>query len=608
MGNIPSEVNPNQSMRWWAVDTEHLATAVTYQVKDLTNKQRARSGANSTYYKLMNMQSMIGPSTDQRFSAQLYDRLTLNITKQVTETLGAKLFQEEVKAICLTEAGNFRQQSNAKKLEKFIDGMSYITNHHNKSESVFYNAATFGKGFLKSVIGKEGISTEWVLSDKLKFNEDECLFSPPKTLYQVEYYDKYDLAELYPDQAENIMLSSGFHYADDVFFRDLVNERNRITNLVMVVECWRLGKRHCIATDKAVLVDEEYKHDYFPFTSFSIFPRLTGVWDEGIAERLLFNQFEINKTLRTIGKIIHIGCVPKIFIDASGDIRIGQFTNAIGDVIKYTGTKPEQGQLMKVPPELWEHLKMFIGHSMQEVGLNDFMVRGEKPQGVYSAKAQSEYLSVVEGRLFSIIKNWQQFHMETFKLWIKLHRDNKLNKAQITALGEDGFETIKWKEIEYDERSMVLQMYAGNLLSKHPATKQTQVNEMMNAGLFDRDQALELLDYPDIRRVTGNDLAPRKLIQKIISKIIENGMQFRAHENLFIDVAIPLVTKACAYYKTMDSPPTTLPLLERFRDELVAFQQDKLEQQMIMEQQIQMQQQMQSQAQPNAKPAITKGE
>jgi len=39
-----------------------------------------------------------------------------------------------------------------------------------------------------------------------------------------------------------------------------------------------------------------------------------------------------------------------------------------------------------------------------------------------------------------------------------------------------------------------------------------------------------------------------------------------ANSSSEIEIAIPLVTKAIAYYKTMDSPPETLPALEEFGD------------------------------------------
>lgn len=583
VSNIPPEAQVANNNPWWTSAPEHLATRMFSHLTYILRRDRSRSTSNITYFKLQDQQPAIGPSADSKFSANLYDRLTLNIIKQTTESLGAKLAQEEVKGMFMTESGNFRNQNNAKKLERFIDGQIYLTDHHNKAEEVFLNAATFGRGYLKSFIRDGRISTEWVLSEKIKFDEDECLFGEPQTMYQVDYVDKDSLLDRYPQFKTQIMQAAGVEHNDDIFFYQLMNKPEKASDYVRIVEGWRLGHRHTIAIQNQVLFDEPYPYDYFPFSSFYIYRRLTGVWQEGIAERLIFNQFEINKTLRSIGKIIHIGCVPKVFVDASGDIRASHFTNNIGEVIKYTGQRPEYGQLLKVPPELWEHLNMFIKSSFQEVGLNEMMVTGNKPQGTYSAKAQSEYLSVVEGRLFSIIKNWQRFHMETYKLWIRLLTDSQESVLPVTALGSDGFEMINWKEIEYDEKNYVFQMYAGNLLSKHPATKRGEVSEMVNIGLFDRDQAMDLLDYPDIKRVTSQELAPHKLIEKIIVRIIEKGEVFRANENLFIEVAVPMVTKAVAYYETMDFPPETLPLLKDFRDELVAYQVKKIQEQQAYE-------------------------
>ena len=580
MSNIPSEVTANENS-WWASDTDNLSTRLFANLKYIMRRQSSRDQAHITYFKLQNQQESVGPSSDSRFSAGLYDRLTLNVIRQATEALGAKLSQEEVKAICLTEEGNFRNQNNAKKLEQFIDGNISRTEQSLKSHDVFKNAATFGKGFLKSFIGADGrLQTEVVLSAKIKFDEDETLFAKPKSMYQVEYYDKDVLIEMYPKMEKEILESSSANYADDAFFHQLMHNPENSAKYVRVVEGWRLGKRHTIAVESGTLVDEPYPFDYFPFTTFSVFERLTGVWNEGITERLIYNQFEINKTLRTIGKIVHIGCVPKVFVDASGDLKVGHFNNAIGEIMKYTGAKPEFGQLMTVPKELWEHLQFFLKASFDEIGMSEMLVTGEKPKGVYSAKGQAEHLSVGEGRIFGIVKAWQKFHMDTYNLWIKVHADSDMKGVETIALGEGGLKKINFDEIQYDKNTYVLQLYSGNLLSKHPATKRMEVGEMVNLGLFDRDQAMDLLDFPDIKRVTGNELAPQKLIKKIVSTIVETGQPYKASEELFLEIAIPIVTKAVAYYKTMDSPPETLPVLEEFSDDLIAFQAIKEEQRM----------------------------
>ncbi|MFZ8934022.1 MAG: hypothetical protein ACO2ZP_09005 [Bacteriovoracaceae bacterium] len=573
-GNVP----------WYHASGDVVHDVLWLHVSRLFRDQSYRDSNHDTYFRLQDQQESVGPSSGGVTKAKLYDRLTLNIVRQSTEALGSKIFQEEVKALCMTDEGNFSQQENSKKLEQFLDGTIHRTKNSEKGEKVFFNAATFGKGFLKSYIGSDKrLNTESVLAPKIKFDENECLFGPAKTMYQIEYYDKHELADLYPSKKAEILSGQRTSYEDDLFFNQFINRQINIDNYIRVIEAWKLNGRHVISIEGATLLDEAYPFDYFPFSDFSIFPKLLGPWGEGISERLLYHQFEINKTLRTIGKIIHVGCIPKVFVDASGDIKAGHFTNSIGEIVKYTGQIPQYGQLLKVPPELWQHLDYFTRKAFDEVGVSDMLATGDKPKGVNTAKAQSELLEIGEGRLFPIIKRWQRFHMENFNLWLKLHADSNDKDLEVVSLGEYGLKKLNFDEIQYDRDLNIIELYSGNLLSKHPSIKRQQVTEMMNAGLFDKDQSMDLLDYQDIKRVTSNELAPHKLIKKIIADIIRTGEIYPASEELFLEVAIPLVVKAIAYYKTMDTPPETLNSLIEFGDNLIAIKTEKEKQRMAHE-------------------------
>ena len=77
--NIPPEAQVASKNPWWNAPNEHLATRMFSHLKYILRRDRSRSTSNITYYKLQDQQPAIGPSSDSKFSANLYDRLTLNI-------------------------------------------------------------------------------------------------------------------------------------------------------------------------------------------------------------------------------------------------------------------------------------------------------------------------------------------------------------------------------------------------------------------------------------------------------------------------------------------------------------------------------------------------
>lgn len=93
------------------------------------------------------------------------------------------------------------------------------------------------------------------------------MYGNPTHLYHVKFVRKDVLAANFKKHKAAILESSG------TLNRAAATSTETQDDYVVVVEGWRLpskrgGKdgKHIIAVEKAVLVEESWKHDWFPFT------------------------------------------------------------------------------------------------------------------------------------------------------------------------------------------------------------------------------------------------------------------------------------------------------------------------------------------------------
>ncbi len=174
--------------------------------------------------------------------------------------------------------------------------------------------------------------------------------------------------------------------------------------------------------------------------------------------------------------------------------------------------------------------------------MSNFSTRSEVPQGIIAAKA-IRYVSnsdldnlLPQGRADEddvIDTCWQFFDLaeeiyaETGKETEKA-KDAKKAKpgpymvsVEVKKFGKRQLLDLDYAKVRIDKKSFKLRVFPTNFLRGTPEEQMQSVNEMIEAGFLSQDEALILLDFPDLQRVLNLRTASRHLIERTLESFVE---------------------------------------------------------------------------------------
>ena len=560
---------------WWEASKEELPDEVFGHVENLKTKQGATVEKDRRHLRLYGNTNILGIGTDPLAATGSLEKITLNVVQAAIDTAQARIAKNKVKPRFLTSGGDYKLERKAQKLEKYISGVYYNQDLYTKAPKAFVYGAVFGTGTVNIFpdYNKKQIAIENVNKSELITDEDEALYGHPLQFHRQKYTSRDTLAHLYPKFKNDIYnAESGI---EDDFLIDAYS-----ADLVKVIESHRLvgsanaQGRHCICISNKALMDEEWQKDWFPYEHFQYNDRLIGFWGRGIAEMITGIQIEINKLLRTIQLAMHLGSIPKVFIEAGSKIVSSHINNEIGGIIKYLGTKPEAASLMNVPVELFTQLENLYVKAFEQVGLNLMSATGRKPAELESGKAMREYTDIENERFAIVSQNYEQFHINMVKKIIAVSKEMAAKDPDfaVKTYDADGVEFIKWKDVEIEEEAYVLQVYPSNFLSSTPSGRLADVEHLMDRGLIDQKSALSLLSFPDLERFSKFKNASEDQIYKTIEKIVDEAVVIPPTEFMDLELGIQMMQNAFVYYQSRDLEIDRLDLFTMWIDQALALQ------------------------------------
>jgi hypothetical protein len=493
-------------------------------------------------------------------------KVTLNIVHSMISTVVSKIIKNNPRPTFLTAGGDFSLKRKAKQLNKFSQGLFYESNLYEVGEDVSRDACIFGTGFMKIYQENNKVKAERVLPDEIIIDDEESIYGKPRQMFHRKFVSREVLIEMFPEAKEAIIAASEEH-----------NESSKLesksSNQVACLEAWHLPSnpeakdgRHVIAIDNRTLVDEEYGKSYFPFVVVKWNKRPLGLWGQGIAEQLTGLQVEINKLLRTIQVSMHLVSVPKVFVEAGSKVSKSHLNNEIGGVIVYSGTMPEYRTAPAVNPEMFAHLDRLYNRAYEIVGISQLSATSKKPSGLDSGRALREFHDIESERFMSFAKAYEKMYLDAAKIMIDTARDIEADGEglKVTSFNKKFVEKIDWKDINLDESDYVMQAYPTSLLPSTPAGKLQTVEEMLGAGLIAREDALNLLEFPDLESVQSLQNAPMDDIEMTIGLILDKGEYVSPEPFSNLPLAIQKMNSALLRAKVDGAPEDKLELLRRY--------------------------------------------
>jgi hypothetical protein len=575
---------------WWNSNTksemcQKLLSTVSF-LKEMNQAKYRQASIYARMYGNLPLVGWVGSTLAKMNSSQQlpYDRPTMSVVTSCVDTLVSKLSQSKPVPSFLTSGGDYKQRKISDQINKFIKGEFYQTKAYELGVAALRDACVLGTGVIKILEDRERkVCLERRIYVDLLVDPNDSFYGAPRQLYELKLVDRSVLMDQFPRYRSDI------EKAQQAYPDNSGDSSRSVSDTVMVVEGWHLKSGpdatdgiHTIACSEGILLEEKWEKKTFPFSFLNYSNRLVGLWGQGIPERQMGTQVEINKLLMTMSSAINLVGVPRVFVEDGSKIVKAHLTNNVGAVVTYRGTKPIYEVAPCVPAEMYEHLQRLINYCYQSEGISQLAANAQKPSGLTAAAALREYNDIQSDRFAELSDRYEKFYNDIAYKAIDLaidiaKRDGSYQTIYPDKNGTQEIELPDWKKIN---DPFVIECYDISSLPNDPAGRLQKVTEMMQAGIVSPDEGRRLLNFPDIESEDKLAIAAEERILKILDDIVEEGKYTPPDPFMRLDLAEQKVVQYYNLYASQKLEEEKLQLLRNFFTQIKSVQQQAMPQPM----------------------------
>ena len=525
-----------RDLRWWRHDKPH--DAIWDHWNRIGSRTRGRRSQDLYFACLYDdselAQSVQGLGAIGEFTPQT---LATNIVRRQVDTFVAKIAKNRPVPMGLTTGGNYSQQRRAKAISKFFEGVLDEVEFWPTRTLRLRDGAIFGSGLALNYRRGRKMIHDRIYAPEIRVDPRDAIYGKPRMLFLGRFIDKLVACERWPDKAEQI-LEADADFGDGSWAVGY----DETSNLLAVVEAWHLPSgegasdgAHAVACSNATLEIDEYVRDYFPLSKFDFSPPVFGWWGEGLVKQLAGLQYEVNSVgLRLQERHYLMGTY--VAVSAESPIEWEQIDNGSMTELRYEGGTPPA---FLNPPathgDLFNWFEMLRTRMPGEItGISGLSSRSEKPAGLDSGKALRTYHDIDTENLTPQGRADEKDVIDTcwqlFDLAEEIHAEEPAKgkraepyrvRIESRKHGKSVLEDLSWKDVRLDREKFVLRVFPTSFLSSTPEDRWSQVQEMIKGGFLSQDEAMVLLDFPDLERVMTLRGAARRNIERLLEKLLE---------------------------------------------------------------------------------------
>jgi hypothetical protein len=573
--------------KWWTEPANEMHAHISAAIKRMRQYQSYRSINYLKFARLysnMEISSLSGGLFSRTNEAQAYlaNRVTYNVIKSCIDTASSKIAKQKPRPFFLTEDGSWSLQERAKLLTKYFQGQfdrmgtgwGEDRTFWGLGRQCFVDACIFGTGAVKLFTEDDQVVAERNFIDEIYVDDAEGRYRQPRQLHQVKLVHREVLLDLYPAKYHRQIMAAPSGLEGDL-------ESQSMADMIYCSESWHLpsGKdakdgRRCIAIDNLTLDVTDYKKDYFPFLfqRWSLHP--LGFYGRGLSEELIGIQLEINKHLRNIQLAQHLCAVPQVWLDVSSRIPGKKINNEVGGIKYYRNTPPIFMTPPAMSPEVYRHLETLYQKAYEVTGISLLSASSQKPAGIDSGKALREFKDIQTER-FALTENmYEDFYMDATYMVLDMLRDLVADGKNPKVRMKDATYSIElsFKDVDIPDDKVSIRAYPTNFLPSTPAGKFQTVQEMVQGGFYSQEEALDLLDFPDVAKINRLKLGPRDAVVKVIEYNLKNeGKDYISPEpRMNLEFAAETAQTYLLRGLADGMPEEKLDVLRKFQDQVVA--------------------------------------
>lgn len=465
------------------------------------------------------------------------ERLRMNLCRAVVNAYVARISRSKPKPQCLTSDGDWVLRKRAEGMTRWWEGKQEDAQiYRNVSQPCVRDTGIFGMGCAKVYrewpdredlwdVGVERIFPWEIACDDAEAQNVGNLL----TLSHQKWIDRAKLKEMFPSHKDTIR--SADRAQDEDYSLGFEISYDSAADLVQVTEAWRLPSTpdgndglHVWAIRGDILFAEKWKRSRFPIPKLYRAQPTFGIWATSICQELRGMQLNINQSLRDIEEAQRLYAKPRWMVQA-GSVNKAHLDDDLESIVEFQGNvMPQVYSPQAMPPEVYQFLWQVWQKGFEQVGLSQASSHGNLPPGISGSGASIRAWNDVEdGAQYEPSSLYEDWHMEMASLMFDEARSIAEVKPEYasTFRGKTYVEIVKFKDVDPGADNYWLRTYPMSRLASHPGQRLAQIQELYNSKLINEEDALEMLDWPDVENLLGRKNATRKLAQKLITRFLE---------------------------------------------------------------------------------------
>lgn len=542
-GNLMKSGRSTEGARkyWYSPDLDKNTRLemVQSRASDLRMRSRARREQCRFYAEQYGTAELLGiglTSYDPMHRGFIAPSLPYNISRRASKTVHAKITKHKPLPMVVGNHADYGQQKMARKLTELIEGGFEMASTFQRGAFAALFAIAIGSGFIQvhHLPGDELPRFTVLLPWEIHVDAADARQGEPKQIVLTRWRDRTELKLEYPEHdAEIDSCSSSSGTIDDN--PDYADE----ADMVLVTEAYRLpvgkGKtrvsgRRSVAIENAMLADGPWDKDHFGGIVPIQYSRpLLGYFGEGVIAEVAGYQYEINYVVETLRMAHRVAGTGIWQVPDNCDVPDTHFENGVGLIMRHRPNfVPNYVNPAPANPQSYQYLEQMTRDSLQYgAGLSTLSTTGQKQPGVTAAKAIQTIQDVEDDGLAVFEDAYEQFYVELADRFLEECRDiANDNGGELRVMAPKNRRRaaawIEWKDVtSTDWDSIAVETWPTSILGRTPAARLQQVNDLMNAGILDREQYQSLLGAPDVDAESDLMLAMREVADDQIQEVLD---------------------------------------------------------------------------------------
>lgn len=518
---------------WYNQDGDELANTLATVFHVVRDENEWRTDADEYHWGLYEGTGMGGVQLRSRRNLT-YSGCTLpdNLCKMAVDTLTAKVATIRPIPQVLTSRGNWKDQRRARKLRQLIQGEFYRQQiHEKKAAPIIKDALVARAGVVQVYVEGKRPKVERVHPWTLYVDDWDAEFGEPLTMMRLRTLDLGTAKRLWPKAKDKLDKAGRLTSSQR---RALDEDRSSTVQRVEVLEAWhrcadhddedeghKCSGRHVVICDGALLSDEAWEHDFFPFAILTYDTPNTGFWGTSLVQGLEGYQVSINESNEKLAdQYAHSG--KGIVLRDGGGIQKAENVNGLFTWQVRPGPyEPTVFDMDLVN----EHMRMrppeLIERGLNAAGISQMAAASQKPSSVTSGIALQTLDDVESQRHIVFGRRFESWCMDVARLLVECIKQiaKKHGDYAVKVPMRGAYADLKWSDVEVD--GFQLEMQSVGQLYTSFAGRLDKLKTLFEMGAIDRGTFMRHMDAGDVQSELDMETADKLLVDEMLESMID---------------------------------------------------------------------------------------